>query len=724
MPYTFDNDDFMNRFESYSTAMANDGFSPIHRTEAYNNNRTFNNAIPNGHIRSDYNSGDYGYYRPSEAEPRNIEEEIAACLVAYKRYPIVSNIIDLMSDFGSQGVRIVCSDKRQEKFAGEYAKVVELQEFSARFLSTLYRTGTVIVKRTDGKVPLKIQKKWKQAIAEDFPPLNKDMPGNEVYLEEVQTKKAVLPLKWTIYNPLQVVMIGGLVSQFVGKPIFGLKINPQLRNEISQLPQLAQTNKDFEDFNKLIPDYVKKALNSNALFFPLDQSKIYAYYYKKDDWDVWGKTVIGPILRDLKIYDKLQLSDMSALDGAISAVRLWNMGNMEMGIVPNKAVLDKFSNILASNIGGGPMDIVWGPDLTFKESNTQLHQFLGPAKYEQTLSNIYAGLGIPPGLTGKDSSTSSSFTGLKTLVERLRYGRNILIKFLQEQLKIVQDAMGFTKPFKIVFDQLMMSDEAAEKAVLLQMWDRDIISTETLRYAVDIDNSDIEDAKIAREYRSRGKRLPPKASQFHNPEQEHDMRKIFAQKGGHTPSELGFDLLPKKNGEESPNEQMSKMKVSEHKNVGSPLTGRPLNSKDGAKRKKKRVMPKGVSANYHEVFAYAEMAKEKVDGILIPVYLSMANKKNIRSLSNEETSSLEEIKFRVLSSLTPFSDINETVISELNENSINPNIYIEAKRLENNHIAEYGRKPTTTERRKIECEAFANVYAKRKEEDDEYEDEV
>lgn len=731
----FDRGDFQGHYDMYSSAMAEQGTSTVFRSQAYNNTgaRTFSGSIPNGSIKSEYNFGDYSYYRPSEADPRSVEEEIEMCLIAHRRYPIVSNIIDLMSDFGSQGVRIICADKRQEKFGQEWAKFVELQEFSARFLSTLYRCGTTIVKRTDGKVPLKTQKKWQSAVAglenrsniynptmrnSIKTPPGQDPAGSDIKIEDMDVKRAVMPLKWTIYNPLQVIMIGGMLGQFVGKPIFGLRINTQIRNEINQLPKIAQTHEEYQTYLNIIPKYVFDAVNNNSLYFPLDQSKIYAYYYKKDDWDVWGKTIIGPILRDLKYYDKVRLAESSALDGAITAVRLWKMGDLKEGVIPQKGALDKLSNMLANGVGGGTMDLVWGPDLDFKESSSNLYEFLKPEKYTQVISNIHAGLGIPSGLTGgaADSSTGA-FAGLKTLVERLKYGRNVLVKFLDEQLKLVQEAMGFTKPFRVVFDQLMMSDEAAEKNVLLQMYDRNLISAETLRYAIDIDYSDIEEAKIRREYGKQGKSMPPKSSPFHNPEKEHEMNKIFAQRGGQAPSEFGLNLKPRKEGEVSPNEQMSVLKVKENKTKpkGSGLSGRPQNAADKNKRKKRRVMPKGVSANYQELFLYAEHSKSKIDEIVTPLYLSMASKKNIRSLTVEETSALEGIKFNILSSLNPLTEVNEETIASINTTSpLGEEIYKRVLVLENNHCERYGRKPTIAEKRKLDCEAYADIYSRGK----------
>lgn len=79
----------------------------------------------------------------------------------------------------------------------------------------------------------------------------------------------------------------------------------------------------------------------------------------------------------------MKLADMSALDGAISNIRLWKLGDLDNKILPTKTSINKLRNILASNVGGGTMDLVWGPELDFKESATEVHKFLGAENINQ-----------------------------------------------------------------------------------------------------------------------------------------------------------------------------------------------------------------------------------------------------------------------------------------------------------------------------------------------------
>lgn len=695
-------EDFAKAYKAYEKAITHDDNQAIFRTEAYNYTSDTSSITSRNSPRC--YSTSYGM-----SSDTRMESIIFDCMEAYDEEPIVSNIVDLMSDFGSQGVRIVCSDKRQEKFGQQWFEYIHGVERCERFISTLLRTGTVIVKRTDGKVPLKTQKKWKSSVS-----AVEGGPDKEVIkIEEFDRGKAIIPLKWTFHDPRQVAMVGGMLANFVGKPIFALRINQQLRNEIFSLTKVSEDNAEYKTFRDLIPDYVWEAINKKAMFFPLDQSKVSAYYYKKDDWDSWGKPLVRPILRDLKILNKLKACDSASLDGAMSSVRIWTIGDLSKGVVPGKAALDKLRSIIADFKPGGTTDVVWGSDLKLIESKSNLYEFLKPEKYTATLSSIYAGLGVPPGLTG--SSGSSSFTNnnisLKTLIERLKYVRAILTDFLNEQLSMVQKAMGFTKRFEVEFDQMVLSDEAAEKALLLQLWDRDLACDEAVRFAFNMDHQEVEEAKINRGNRRRGKNLPNKASPYHNPEKEHDLKKLAVQKGSVTPSEIGLQLLDKKPGEKTFFEG-STPKDKIKKPVGTPLTGRPKNSKDKVKRKTKRVLPRGSSAEFKDLFRFAESAQQKVEELINPAFLAMADKKNIRSLSNEDTQLLENLKIRIFSNIQPYSTIDNDQIQQISKANMgldeefyhiySQNVYTQ--------IEKYGRALTINEKRNILCETYAEIF--------------
>jgi hypothetical protein len=104
---------------------------------------------------------------------------------------------------------------------------------------------------------------------------------------------------------------------------------------------------------------------------------------------------------------------------------------------------------------------------------------------------------------------------------------------------------------------------------------------------------------------------------------------------------------------------------------GQPGEGRPRNSKDTEQRKEKTFKPRtGASLTI-----WANEAQDKISEIINPIMLSFYNKKNLRSLSNEETKELEQTKTKILFSYLPFAIISEenvmSAMSNLNKNEHN-----------------------------------------------------
>ena len=305
--------------------------------------------------------------------------------------------------------------------------------------------------------------------------------------------------------------------------------SPNIKNGTSApRPRPRVINSFFDRFKtgdipnhvlETLPQNIKQSLLRGERDIPLDPERLSIFYYKKDDWRQWANPMIYAILDDIVMLEKMRLADMSALDGAISNIRLWTLGSLDHKVLPNKAAINKLRDILASNVGGGTMELVWGPELSFQESNSEVYKFLGSEKYTSVLNSIYAGLGVPPTLTGMANNGggfTNNFISLKTLVERLQYGRDQLITFWEKELEIVRQAMGFRYKAHIHFDQMTLADEAAEKNLLIQLADRDIISHETLLERFK-EIPQIENIRIKRELSKRETVGPDKAGPFHPP---------------------------------------------------------------------------------------------------------------------------------------------------------------------------------------------------------------
>ena len=673
-----------------------DDYGMVTKGSSFNyQQRTFVGMEPNISVKSEYNRHDYEYYRPNERTPKTQIDKVAACLKAYDDFGIIRNVVDLMGDFGAQGVRIAHPNKKIEKFLQQWFKIVNGKERSNMFLNLLYRCGNIVVRRLEGKITLKTTKLWTKGDDSGIPDV-----------EEPSLNKRTVPLKYIFYTPLAIEVLGGQIACFASKPMFALKLSGianSIRNSVAVKDNL------IEDIIKTLPNEIQEAVKRGSKYILLDQDNVSSYYYKKNDWDVWATPMIAPILPDLYRLDKLKLADMSALDGIISSIRLWSVGVLDgvNSILPTKTTISKLRNILANNISGGVMDLVWGPELSFKESSSSSYNFLGEEKYKPTLDEIYRGVGIPQTLVGGGGAgMTNNYMSLKTLIERLEYGREVLVSFWNQELKRVQIAMGHSEPGIIIFDEMVLTDEASQNTLLLQMVDRNLISDETLRGRIKV-NNEIEEVRIKREHNEKGKKMPPKAGQFHKPQIEDDMKKIALQSGDVTPSEVGLELKPRKQGEKTPNEKQIEIKkekigIKKNKKGGKTINGRPIDSKDSEPRKQKRILPKTKGSI--NLLLWSDSAYAKTSDIISKAVLDSLSKKNLRMLTDKEFDDLESLKFRVFSQIKPFEQVNEQKVYSILEGKYctHSDIFHISTNLISDFIDFNKREPTTEELRKIQ----------------------
>ena len=625
------------------------------------------------------------------------------CMQAYDRVGIVRNVIDLMSDFAAQGLTIVHPNKNVEKFYRKWFLQVNGTDRSERFLNYLYRCGNVVVKRRNAKLNPQKEKELRRTA------------GQDIVIQNIKVNKREVPWTYDFLNPLAV-DIQDYGSQVIGKPEFVLNMSKMAYESLVKSSTKNQT------IFKTLPNDLQKRLHEGDRKIPLSPDDVGFYYYKKDDWLLWANPMIYAILDDIIMLEKMKLADLAALDGAISNVRLWTIGDLDHKIIPTKAAINRLRDILASNVGGGTMELVWGPELSYTESNSQVYKFLGAEKYQPVLTSVYAGLGIPPTLTGAAGASggyTNNYVSLKTLIERLEYGREILKEFWSQEIKMVQQAMGFRFPAEMHFDSIILSDEAAQKQLLMQLADRDIISQETLleRFR-EIPN--IERIRVRRETRERAKdsSSPRKAGPFHNPQHSDDVAKLAMTKDlldneeyletlglppAENESEVETDEVRRVEDNRSPEQEEAFSPVSEN-----PEGGRPMHSRDSGPRKQKRVLPRSGEGVAKTLWAYE--AQKTIADLVTPMALEHYKKKNARSLTKSEFDELEYLKLCILTGMKPYMEIDADVIKSIIDSSTKPSKKF-TKAIENavaSFVDTQNRKPSVDEMRYIYASTFAS----------------
>lgn len=670
------------------------------------------NGIHN--VRSEYARTDFEYYRPGQSVPKTVKEEVDFCMKAYSKVALIRNVVDLMSDFGVQGIKWSHTNKATERFINSWFEYVSGYNISERFLNLLYRTANVPIYRQEGKIPIPSIKEWKSKASIS--------PQNNIFTKDfVETKisKRNIPVKYTLLNPLTIDVVGGGFSTFTGDYQYVLKLPDLINMNDSTIFPI-----NFDNAIKQLPDDIQKAYNSKQSYIPLDKDKFSVFFYKKDDWLVWAQPMLSSLMNSLIILEKMHLADISALDGAISSVRLWKLGiydtaNPQNSIIPTKAVFNKLRNMLQNNIGGGQMDLVWGPDIELKETSTEVHKFLGDSKYKQVMSELYSGLGIPASLTGEGSSSgmTNNFVSMKTLIDRLIYGRQVLTSFWMKEMKRLKSAIGFAGMPELNFDHMTMTDESAYLTLLINLADRNIISDEAIRERVKF-SEEIEKSRIARENKMRKDvKIPPKAGPYHNPEYENDMKKIVLQSGAFHPSQVGLDIPDAENGKEpiakilhSAKPKPAPINGVDNKFEAKPLGGRPKSKKDSVKRKSRVPKPRSSAMISHTL--WATKAQNIINEILLPGITHIFGKSNLRQLTTADKESYEKLKYRVLRNIEAFTEVTpDMVLAIMHENKdINSDMVYISDELISQFMQNCGKSPTTDELRQIQASAHALYY--------------
>jgi hypothetical protein len=74
-------------------------------------NRRYLSLEPNISVRDEYNREDYYGFRPSESPEGDAKGIMRKCVKAYNNVGLIKQVIDLMGDFASQGIRISHTNK-------------------------------------------------------------------------------------------------------------------------------------------------------------------------------------------------------------------------------------------------------------------------------------------------------------------------------------------------------------------------------------------------------------------------------------------------------------------------------------------------------------------------------------------------------------------------------------------------------------------------------------
>lgn len=496
---------------------------------------------------------------------RSMVEE---CMDVYDHTGIIKNVVDMMGDFASEGVDLVHTNKSVQNFWTKWLETVKIKDRTERMSNIILKAGTCVIRRREAILTSKQERDMKSAAG--------------------ATKPKKIPVGYTILNP-RTFNITGVEAN--GTPI--IEVNTKNSGTVDM------------------------GTKTNTIELNTD-GKSYICTYKKDDWEKWAKPFHFAILDDLALENKMQRMDESAVDGVINAVRIWKLGGeLKDGspVIPTPVATGKLASILQEDMGGGVLDIIWDRHIDLQVEYPPIKDILDQKKYEHVRQRILEGLGIAQVLidgTGQ-GSYSNQYLSVRSLIEKIEYLRNILTDWLRREINYVHEEMGFKKLPTISFKHIDLGDEITRISMLLQLFDRNIISKESMLTSIE-HNWDVEKPRL-------------------NIEKDEEETEKSKQ------NKIGPYLVE---------EELAEDGKKENKDGGD---GRPANQPgDKTQKTKRKTKPKGADAELIDGLFEAEEILANVEEVLNPIYLEKAGVTNVKKLTKEKKDDLANMKFSVFAS--------------------------------------------------------------------------
>lgn len=648
--------------------------------------------------------------------------KMAMSVEAYKGFGIVKNVIDLMCNFASEGLTIVHPRPGIERFYRRWAEMVDLQGRAKDILRYYYKVGNVPVYTTMGKLDDSAYTRMKSTRGNKANGIDNNDPQSKKRIKDAQDEsrkpedERLIPWRYTILNPFQMEVVGG---KYFGEQEWVFVLDTKTAKDIKD--KIGGGSIDFLDETdiNLPPEFKKmKKDQLDARIVKLDQARLWFFQYMKDDHEDWADPMVWPVMNDIMYKNSLRAMDMSVVNSTISAVTIFKLGDFKNGFIAPKAHFKAFSEMLRTPTYS--QNIVWNDCVSIESNYPPVEKILNIEKYRSVDKDILAGLGIPSILVdgGEGGSFSNAFLQVRTLLERLEEGRREILKWINYQLRLIAETMGHRDIPIVKFGQMSLKDEQAEKQLIIQLLDRNIISAEAVHEVFGLDTM-LEVERIRRENDlAENEGILKKHGPFKDPMSDLDEEDMMNKEMKMQDKQFDKELEIRKK-ESDMNMKIKEKQMVEQMKIKKELmrkqqnqkgpNGRPGGTKGIPQQKKRKTKPKGQSLGYVWDYELNKVSAlelyEKVEDTLTQLTLKTRGLKYKKELTKEDRESLENLVYSVFSHMNIDDEVSESVVLQILET--NPTINGEIDQFVKMRLASLNSEPSIQERREIRAQALA-----------------
>lgn len=367
----------------------------------------------------------------------SIQEAVELCRKAYFGFPLLYNIINVMTEFSVGQLYLEGANQTARDFIEAWLDRIGYMSLQDRFYRELYRSSNNFILRVDGTFEDDYFKKLTQTYG---------------------AKSKTIPLRYTILDPACIRV--GNCSTFEQNTYYKVFNGYEL-----QRLKDAKTPEDQAILEALSPEDRKNIKAGTCIYMPLDSKKMTAVFFKKQDYEPFAIPMAWPSL-DL-IEMKLILLEMDkSLSGAADwAILHFKVGDEKTGFINPQTIKDLRQIFETKSIKR-----TLTTDYTVKGEwlIPSIADILGKEKYEEVNNDLIQGLNAFLFASGEKFANQS--TKVNAFIERIKQVREMfLAEFLQPEVKRICKDMGF-KNFPIIkYNDIDLRDQSVYARVYAQL---------------------------------------------------------------------------------------------------------------------------------------------------------------------------------------------------------------------------------------------------------------
>lgn len=405
--------------------------------------------------------------------------------LAYFNIPLVRNTINLLQDFSVSPLHIDTDNETVRAFFTRWFEAINLSSFMSQWFLEYYRSGNIFIYKFNGKIADDKMARMKTAMAG----------------ETIAATGPEIPIRYIILDPKQVYLqVGPNYNNTYSRMLSTFEIE-RLRN-----PQTPEDRQVLRSFPADIQRQIKTYSAQPWIYAPLDTSRLYYNFYRKQDYEPLAVPMIFPLLNRLEYKLMLEKADMSLVQTMEQVFMLITAGQKadEKNPATNPNQLKNLQAIFQNQTIGRYLVADHTTKAEWKIPD--LKELLGKGKYEQVDKDIRDGLGYA--FFGEDKFANAAIKA-KLFIRNLQEGRRVFLdEFLRPEIKKLCEVMGFRHVPTITLDPVDVEDNTLLSRVYATMAQFGLLTPGELKDA--LENDMLPNAEESAEHQVEYKKLRDK----------------------------------------------------------------------------------------------------------------------------------------------------------------------------------------------------------------------